>query len=330
MLRFTPLIVQDPVFKQEAFRLLIPADWRGGGTVEWRMHPQYPAALSVWAGDPAGAQAVFSYPMVPFVEGVWHLPQGAYYLGNQVCPRPADIRDYLERFVIPRFRREIRNPQVLAVEDMPDWAAASAVLQETRQIGVPASAAAGRIRLSHVLNGRQVHEEFNLVLLNLPMTGLNFWGAEWATSVRAAPDELASVRQIHQTMVTSFRLDPHWFSRNQQVAAMLTQVIQHESALAMQLSAYLTRTNDQVTATIRDAYERRQDAMDRVNDQFSRYIRGVEKYHNPFDGRSVELPSQYDHAWASTAGEYVLSDDPNFDPNRDLQGGDWRLLRPMG
>jgi hypothetical protein len=29
----------------------------------------------------------------------------------------------------------------------------------------------------------------------------------------------------------------------------------------------------------------------------------------------VELPSGYGHAWANNLGEYILTEDPNFDPN---------------
>jgi len=30
----------------------------------------------------------------------------------------------------------------------------------------------------------------------------------------------------------------------------------------------------------------------------------------------VELPGGYEHAWSNNLGEYVLTNDANFDPNR--------------
>jgi hypothetical protein len=29
----------------------------------------------------------------------------------------------------------------------------------------------------------------------------------------------------------------------------------------------------------------------------------------------VELPSGYNHAWSNNNGEYIVSDNPNFNPN---------------
>jgi hypothetical protein len=43
----------------------------------------------------------------------------------------------------------------------------------------------------------------------------------------------------------------------------------------------------------------------------------VESYQNPFEGRSVELPSGYSHVWANRSGEYILSNSANYNPNVD-------------
>ncbi|HEV3257294.1 MAG TPA: hypothetical protein VG013_10475 [Gemmataceae bacterium] len=327
MLRLKPLIVRDPAFQQEAFRLLIPADWRGTGRVDWRFHPQYPAALSVRAENPAGAEAVYSYPLIPFVAGVWHLPEGGYYLGNEVRPYPGGITAYVQSYLLPRLRPEMRNYRVLDTRDMPKWAGASTAVRDATAVGIPASATAGCVRIAYTDGGRAVQEEFYVMLVRAHIVGLDYWGTELCSSVRAEPGHLDPVRKIYETMVSSFRLDVHWFSRQQQVAAMVVNVLNNEQAAVMNLSRYLAQTNDQVTAVIRDSYQRRQDAMDRVNAQFSQYIRGVDEYSNPFEGHPVELPSGYRNAWANAAGEYILSDDPNFNPN--VQGtGNWQALRP--
>ncbi len=39
----------------------------------------------------------------------------------------------------------------------------------------------------------------------------------------------------------------------------------------------------------------------------------------------MELPSGYGHAWANGNGEYVVTDNPNFNPNVELKG-DWQEL----
>jgi hypothetical protein len=60
---------------------------------------------------------------------------------------------------------------------------------------------------------------------------------------------------------------------------------------------------------------RRQATMDRVSSQFGQAIRGVDLHHDTFKGYDVELPGGYDHAWSTALGEYILTDDPNFNPN---------------
>ena len=43
-------------------------------------------------------------------------------------------------------------------------------------------------------------------------------------------------------------------------------------------------------------------------------------------GATFELSNQYDHAWLNGSNEYVMSDDPNFNPNGNLSGN-WTQLQ---
>ena len=42
----------------------------------------------------------------------------------------------------------------------------------------------------------------------------------------------------------------------------------------------------------------------------------------------MELSNQYNHAWLNGANQYIMSDDPNFDPNSALTGS-WNELQPV-
>jgi hypothetical protein len=42
---------------------------------------------------------------------------------------------------------------------------------------------------------------------------------------------------------------------------------------------------------------------------------GVDAFYAPHRQEEVELPSGYGHAWANNLGEYILTEDPNFNPN---------------
>jgi hypothetical protein len=67
---------------------------------------------------------------------------------------------------------------------------------------------------------------------------------------------------------------------------------------------------------MREGFQKRQETMDHVNANWDQYIRGVETYQGPFDKAPVELPSGYNEAWANANGEYIVSNDANFNPNK--------------
>jgi hypothetical protein len=57
-------------------------------------------------------------------------------------------------------------------------------------------------------------------------------------------------------------------------------------------------------------------------------LRDVQTYRDPSTGRTFELSNQYGHAWLNGANQYVMSDDPNFNPNSALSGS-WNELQPV-
>jgi hypothetical protein len=63
------------------------------------------------------------------------------------------------------------------------------------------------------------------------------------------------------------------------------------------------------------AYQNRQATYDRISENFSQTIRGVDSYYDPIEQRPIELPSGYNNAWTNSLGEYILSDNSSFNPN---------------
>ena len=44
-------------------------------------------------------------------------------------------------------------------------------------------------------------------------------------------------------------------------------------------------------------------------------LRGVETYHDPVEGGTVQLDNTFDHAWrVNNEKAYLLTNDPNFNP----------------
>jgi hypothetical protein len=77
----------------------------------------------------------------------------------------------------------------------------------------------------------------------------------------------------------------------------------------------IARAGSEMRADQQQAWEQRQQAQDRIAQNFSDYIRGVERFNDPFTGKEVELPSGYGYAWANNLGEYVVTSSPGYNPN---------------
>ena len=60
-------------------------------------------------------------------------------------------------------------------------------------------------------------------------------------------------------------------------------------------------------------------------------VRGVQTFRDPSTGHTVELSNLFDHAWSNGNDRYIVTDDPNFNPNGHMNGnwGELQLVRPQ-
>ena len=318
-LRFRKLEVFDPAAGVNAFTMLIPSGWQAEGGIVWRPHLSNQAAASMRIRNPAGNEVLELMPCDPFTwrrGGVPFFRTGSIYLGNEVCPPVTDVADYVLRFVIPRYRKEITAPQVISRTPLP--AVASAVAAARAEPGVRKEGKAERVRIAYQAGGVAMQEDFYCVLLfasPMPTPGVVFWGPDSIYSFRAEAGELDKSEAVLQAMATSVRLTPEWFNTFAQVQQMWIRNQMQAIRAAGRIGDYISRTSREISDTMMQAYENRQASMDRINTKFSEYIRGVESYNDPFKSAPVELPSGYGNAWVTPGGEYVLSENPNFNPN---------------
>jgi hypothetical protein len=73
--------------------------------------------------------------------------------------------------------------------------------------------------------------------------------------------------------------------------------------------------SDEVSQDNLKSWEDRQAVNDKIVDDFTHGILGVDKYYDPIAEKTVELPSGYNNVWTNSLGEYVLADDPGYNPN---------------
>jgi hypothetical protein len=341
------LVVKDSFMNnQPAFSLLIPADWQGEGKIIWRWHTVLPASGTMKAWNPNGVEAVRFYAQILFVDGIREsaaqnaaiagpqamqfaaagFPEGGNYMGNEVRRFAGRPVDYLTKILLPRQRPDVKGYKIIAVEDMPKWAQSSAYMSENLP-GMKVNVQAGRVRIEYAENGRTIHEDFFLLLPSMQIGLVNLWGAETASSVRGEAGKLDGLHKLHNTMLFSTKIDLNWFNQEQQVAAILQDLANRQQQQVMEISQIFRRTSNEISAMVNESYRKRQETQDRLHHNFSQVIRGVQSYAAPGSGSPVELPSGYNHVWANSAGQYILSNHSNFNPNVSLNGN-WQQLTP--
>ncbi len=311
-------MIDNAVGGDEAFRMLIPSDWKSQGQIIWRHNYSNLVATDLRIWNPNGAEAMELFPIAPYVwaeQGIMGFPPGSNYLGNIVHPVAGSPAIYVEQIVLPQFRKHV-NPRIIDVAQFPD--VAQVVAASVQEQGVYKTVKAEKIRVEYKEKGKWIHEDFYCVLVyaqSAMVPGATYWSANQLYSFRSEKGQLDSRANILHAMVSSVRINVKWINKYLQVVQMWQQNQMQAIRNAGVISRYISRTNNQISDIIRGVYENQQATYDRVNSNFSRYIRGVESYQNPFEGRKVTLPSGYRSAWVSGQGEYILSNTAGFDPN---------------
>ncbi len=311
-----------------AFQIIAPADWHKSGGVFWNSNLANLVVADVSISAPDQSAGFFIHPSPLFISGQienqW--PQGQLYLGMVARTIPNSPVDYLRQFVLPQRRSGVQNLHLIKHEDLPQWA--SQIATTNGQPGGITQGYGTCARFSYTENGEDWEEDFYCVLIvsraNMGPQNL-FWLADRNMSVRAKPGRLNMLKPLANIFVNSFRLDKRWYGRFIQVQRQWIAFQQQQIADAGALSDAISRANDQFDQAMMKTWDNRQRAEERASREFSEYIRGTENYSDPVNDIQVELPGGYGHAWTNTMGEYILTDDSGFDPNRN-SNADWEPI----
>lgn len=329
-LRLRWLAVRDPmVNNEEAFRMLVPRDWRVEGGIVWRPEISTLAYLQMRLSDPQGSSALEFFPTLPFtwsVGGYPGFPPGSLYLGSYVV-QPLDPDNFVRQLLLPQVRGRV-SPLVIRTDPLPELA--NQVVATVQEAGAVKQVAAARTRIEYQEGTKAFEEDIYSVMVytQVPMTpGLTWWGPERLFGFRAEKGQLDRQAPLLNAIFASARVSRLWFAHVLQVREAWIQNQMQAIRNAGELSRYIARTSNEISDMQQQAWENRRASEDRSAEAFSEYIRGVETYHDPFGDRNVQLPSGYNDVWVSRGGEYILANDPNFNPNVSA-GGTWQRIDP--
>jgi hypothetical protein len=329
-LRLRPVRVHDPAARTHAFKLVIPAGWRLSGGMVWDLRYSTLASAQIKVFNPRGPEAIETFKLVPHVwddKGIFGFPEGSAYLGSVVA-RPRDARAYLQQLVIPTFRGRT-GFRVVGGARLAKVAKTITARAAKLGYGTRTTFDAARVRIAYRIGSRAVEEDFYALVgytTSPILPGRLLWTPASLYSYRGARGKLNRSASLLHAIENSVRINLRWYKDFLYVQKLWIDGQMASIRAAGELSRIISRNNDAITASIRGAYETRQAAYDRISDSFSEQIRGVETYRNPYEGRDIQLPSDYSFAWVSETGEYALANDPGFNPNVGSTVN-WRLMR---
>jgi hypothetical protein len=234
---------------------------------------------------------------------------------------PVSAREALRQIVLPRYRSTGSSVQVLeevAQPDLPRLARSEALVSGGTADG-------GKVRIRFLSQQTQVDEDiFGVVeVFHYPVqtlfgvTQASYWLIDTLFSVRAEAGRLDKVADIYLAMIGSVRPNPEWYAAFKAIAQRLSQAQVQRIRSIGHIGEIYAQTGREARQQHLDDWYTRQATYDRLATDRSRQIRDVDAYHDPHKDADVELPAGYGHAWANNLGEYIVTEDPNFNPNTD-------------
>jgi hypothetical protein len=313
----------------EAFSFLMPVDWAFKGGLIWITdNPAMPATSAFTVSNTRGTEEFEVFPNQPFFwsdnrQLLSMFPAGSKYFGNEVQP-VMSARQAIRQVVLPRFRSKVDNLSVIREEPVPELARAIKAMANP-QGGVIANFDASKLRIEYSVGGSSMEEEIYAVVesYSFPVQAWGHvkyntnWTVDYIFSYKAAKGKLEAASKIFETITYSFQVNKYWYNKYVQLVEYLIKAQIQQIHNIGEFSRKLAQMSDEIREDNLQSWYDRQAVGDRIAEDFSQYVRGVDEYFDPIEGRPVELPSGYDNAWTNANGEYIISDNPNFNPNID-------------
>lgn len=328
MLRFKKYVYIDQEGTGlEAFSFLMPSDWQFEGGMRWILdNPAMPSVTAFSVFNPKGKEAFEVFPSHCFSwtnnqQLLNMFPPGSKYFGSEV-KQPVTAQIALRNIILNEERGGYQDVKILKDEDMPELPLALGAGKQAQGTG-SSGATGAKLRISYLENSVPMEEEFYAVAewFSFPVRGMfdtfynTIWYVDYIFSFKGEKGKLESYTKIFQTITSSFKLNPKWYAKYSNVIEYMAQQQITQIRSVGEFSRMLSRMSDQVSDEKMQQFESRGSVYDKVSQQMSDNTLGIDRYFDPHEGREVELPSGYNHAWSNNNGEYIVSDNPNFNPN---------------
>lgn len=331
VLRLQPQIIVDATGFAEPMAvasIFVPHGWKTEGGVYW--------ARDFMCTN--GYNFIWSATAPDQTMSIGIAPQTAWEMNTSGSPptRPGcqlmpiqTARDYLQQSV----QNSVPGARILDYRDRPDLVQEIGV--QPSRTPMPAGelrrwAEGGEVLFAFNQNGREMRgsmmaavqfdymvSDYSQATGGMPGSRNEFLSALAHPAFYATAPNGQFNFAFFEALRKSIKPNPQWARAIAGHNAAIGRVALEESK---KRSKMITETNDYISKLRQDTWNAQAESADRRAREFGELIRGVETYQDDWaPGGQRELSGNYNNAWRLNDGTYVLTDDPNFDPWRDLQ-----------
>jgi len=299
---------------------LVPHDWAVKDRLWWEYRDCFQPVR--YSAKLTSSDGLMRIEVFPDIAASWSTNPYA----TQGLRPPAGVIAGLKQFV--RSERSSRKLHFVSEKEIPE-----SPPQTIQQGGgvTQISIVGGAVRVRYQESKKTVEEEFyaTLTLVRVAAQGVIYqesitWSLTGLSACASFGGKLDDCRRMAHAIRSSYRIRLPFFNRYVQVQNMLQDQVYARIYQAGQLSRIISQTHAEISQSITDSYYERQKSNDRINEKFSDYIRGIDRYSDG-GGTEYQFPSGYTNAWVNNRGEYLLTDQTGYNPNVELEG-EWKPL----
>ena len=328
---------------QPAFDLMVPSTWKFAGNVAlgggksgcfadmfaMNIQATSPDGLTIFQTVPDYSWQYADDPSI--VQNLNDPTRRQLGADGKKCAvgKPVKAEDYFRQTVLPQLPN---GTTLVSVETFPEL---NEIVRQRRGLP-PGNGNTGatrtdaiRARTAFQKDGKDMEGWVALaVVVDISPAGRGSFYDSHATSLVALTTpkgKLDTNDKLFKVILSSIHPEAPWVTFSNKLLTTLYQAEAQKEATIDKIHAALIR--DEI-ATIQGVTANMMAGSNASAMQADQNIRQVQTYRDPTTGHTMELSNLYDHAWLNGSNQYVMSDDPNFNPNGNLSGS-WNQLQAV-
>ena len=333
VLVFRKYVVMDQEgFHMEALCLLVPKDWQFRGGVTWDCRQVPPAhVVAFTVSSPDGRSVAEQFPEEDFFWSMDRNLQYSFTSSGKRTLQPMPAAQFVKVVWAPHHRSGATGLTVLESQNLPELATRLREVTQYQmkvfgqispfQFRYEIRADAAHVKLQYQQGGAAVIEDataaisyFISYLPSMYGTVQEIAWTPWVFSFRAPAGEMNEKVKLFKVIADSRQDNPAWQLSCTRLSATVAREQIHQQNAIFARMQQIHRTQQETSDIIMSSYRERSAAYDRIFDNYSQTVRGVETYVDPATNSKMELPNGYSDAWTNGT-DYVMSNNPRFNPN---------------